>query len=194
MRGFLFLLILILLAALAYAMGWFDFSSSDSPGQSTIGVNINKDEVRRDVNKADDAIDEAGERAKEGLDELGRKIQGSSSNSESPTLKVSRYAVALETGSRIDVTVTRSGADLKPAELTFVTSPGSNLVVTGGKFDAGQRDTTVTIEAPPGAVDGRVDLSSGELKESITVEVKTQPATMWDQNATWPPRRETYRF
>ncbi|HYF49611.1 MAG TPA: hypothetical protein VEJ63_09410 [Planctomycetota bacterium] len=193
MRGFVFFLILVLLAVLAYAMGWINFSSSDAPGQSTVGVTFNKDEVKRDVSRADESLGRAGERAKEGLSGLGDRLKGVA-NPETPGLNVNRYAVAIETGARVDVTVTRGGKDLPEAQLAFTTSPGSNLVVTGGKFEAGQPETTVTIEAPPGAVDGRVDLGLGDLKESVTVEVRTQPATMWDQNPAWPPHRPTYRF
>jgi len=193
MRGLLFLLTLGLLAVLAYAVGWINFSSNDAPGQSSVGVSVNKDEVRRDVDSADESLGRVADRTKEGLSDIGRKLKGVT-ESEKTTLKVSRYAIALDAGTRSDITVTRTGTNVEPFQLAFVTSPGSNLIVTGGKFDKGQRDTIVTIEAPAGAVDGRVDISHGEAKESVTVEVKTLPATMWEQSPAWPQRRPTVRL
>jgi hypothetical protein len=192
MRALLFFVIIALLVLLAHEMGWVTFSRSSGPNRDTIGVTVNKDDVKRDVDNADTRVKEWGEKARERVRDLGRK-DDTSSNVEKPALLVSRYAIALEPGSRTDVMVTRTGNDLTPTDLQITTTPGSNLVVAGGKFANGERQTVISIAAPPGAVDGRIDLATEHAKESITVEVKSQPASMWEPNPQFP-RVETYKF
>jgi len=192
-RGILLFLILAILVVLAVVMGWIDFSGTSSSSRSTVSVSVDKDEVEKDLSKTKETVGRWSESAQEEARELAKKVE-KATETEKLGLRVNKYAVQLDQGARVDVTVTRYGSDLKPATLKVTATPQSQLLVSGGTFEQGQAETTVTIEAPQGAVDGRVDLQLGDARESISVEVKSQPAAMWQPQMEWPRTSPKIRF
>lgn len=159
------MLIILVIGAivLAFWFGWLGFTATKLPQDKTqIGITVDRGEAKKDVDawerKATDAW----------RDVTGKRSSDGSAGNLVP--EMSRIELATGTATRIKVT--RAGDDLKQAQLKLSSTPDSNLVVTGGAFAAGQKDTTITIEAPAGATGGRIYLGlDGQQEAAITVDV-----------------------
>jgi hypothetical protein len=176
------LLVILIIAAIALAfwIGWLGFTATELPADKTqVGVTVDKGGIKKDVGEwqrraADKWRDLTGKDA----------VKGGNGN-----LVVETSRIELAAGTATRVKVTRIGEDLKQAQLKLSSTPDSNLVVTGGEFGAGQKDTTITIEAPAGATGGRIYLGlEGQQEAAITVDV------VQSVSVDFPSQNPTVRF
>jgi hypothetical protein len=92
------------------------------------------------------------------------------------TYKVSSEDVALKQGGSKDVTVTRTGADLKDEKLE-VTSSDPKVTVKGGEFKGDAKETTLTIQAAKDAAakEQTITIKAGD-KTIGTIKVNVEKA------------------
>ena len=104
-------------------------------------------------------------------EDLARKTDSSTENRHAG-LTLDKAAIELDAGARTDVTVSRTGDDLKMLQLGLLPSSGSNLLVSGGLFNAGETSTSITVEAPKTARSGRITIEAGNNAAFLAVSVK----------------------
>lgn len=166
---------IVILALLAVYMGWFGFSSSTSSNgdREKIEVTMDKAKVREDMTKVADGAKELGRETSDGVKRIATKVENGLSK-QPPLLVADRKSIELESGASTTVKVTRSGNDLKAMQLALTPSASSNLVVTGGAFNAGDTEAAIVIEAAPGAKDGNVNVEGNGSSQLIDVAVKNK--------------------
>jgi hypothetical protein len=185
MRGLTVLLFIALIIVLAFWFGWFQVRKEDkSPNRTDYQFTIDKGEMKRDVEETEHKIRGAADKTREEIHEATEPEPRSE-------ISIEKRQIEVEANSKTDVKVTRSGNDLSETQLKVVASPHSNLIVRGGYFLKGERQTVITIEAPPSAIDGQVavQLHDGE-HELVQVRVQTPHEVMMQ----WPPEAPTVRF
>ncbi|MCW8132444.1 MAG: hypothetical protein KIS92_19000 [Planctomycetota bacterium] len=89
-------------------------------------------------------------------------------------LSASPSPVELAPGKSIEVKISRGTKDLPDLKLTLEPPKDSGLKASGGHFAEGQKETTVTIEAPAGAkaMDTMVNLKFDDYTFPVPVKIK----------------------
>jgi len=166
---------IVVLALLAAYMGWFGFSSSTSSNgdRDKVEVTMDKAKVSEDMTKFTDEVKELGRETRDGARKVATKVENELSK-QAPLLSADRRSIELESGSSTTVKVTRGGTDLKAMQLILTPNAASNLIVTGGAFNAGDTEASIVIEAASGAKDGNVNVEGNGSSQRIDVAVKNK--------------------
>lgn len=168
----LFLTIVILGIFAAY-MSWFTVSTSSDVhnDKANIDLTIDKGKVKEDAAAAKEKAQELGQKTRDEAQEVARKIERLTEKNTT-RMEFDTHNVDIQRGTALDIVVNRSGDDLSRLQLGLVPSPGSNLLLSGGLFKAGETFSNISIEAPKDAKDGTITVVASGKAEIITITVK----------------------
>jgi multidrug efflux pump subunit AcrB len=172
-RFYVLTLTLVILGIIAFALGWFNISTSSDSSKDKMNVNLtlDKGKVKEDAAATAAKARELSAKTEEEIRDVARKI---GSATDTPTWTVDRKRLELQAGTSADVTLTRHGSDLKTLQVGLFPSTGSKLIVTGGLFKEGEKTAMVAVEAPAGASDGQISIVADGRSEILDVVVKPQ--------------------
>ena len=184
MKLFILLLVIGIVAFAAYRH-WFVISSNSDTSNDTVSttLTVDKAKIKEDTKDARAKAGELGEQAKNDVKDIAHKISPGSSTpattttAGTPNVALADTIVELEPGNKAVVNVSRKGADVtQTLQLGMTVSEGSNLQVSGGAFDSGKTETSITVEAPPNAHPGKVFIhAEGGPTLELQVLVKPKP-------------------
>jgi hypothetical protein len=77
MKRWVFAIILVIagIAALGYWQGWYTFSKTGDEHKDIIEINVNRDKIQEDKEKAKKKVEELETKAKEKANEAGDKVK-----------------------------------------------------------------------------------------------------------------------
>lgn len=168
-------LVLILIAVVGFSRGWFAVSNESAPDSDrvNIGVTVDKSNIRHDANNASETAHELGANARRETQDLIEKIDNR--NRDTGHIHLGSKSIELASGAHAAVAVTRDSSDLAREQLGLTPSTGSNLLASGGVFEQGSTSTTITVEAPAGAREGAITISSKSGVQTLNVTIKATP-------------------
>jgi hypothetical protein len=175
MERFLIVFALFVLAAMVVVyLGWFHIGASSTAdgNHESVEITMNKDKINADSAKVADEVKSVAREAGAGIKKIAGKVENSISAKQQTILTADRKSVDLEPGERSTIRVSRSGGDLPAMTLTLTAAPASKLLVTGGEFKTGERESFVVIEAAKDATDGTVSVEGSGASEHVNVAVK----------------------
>lgn len=169
-RLFSFILLVVVLVVVAFYIGWFDFTSSTTNNQRVdVGLSVDKEKMRQDLNRAEQRAREMAENARREARGLARRVE--TATRREGTFTLDNATVQISQGWSKSVSVTREDNDPSAYSLVLKTEPDSKLLVKGGEFKDGQKETTITIEAPADAYSGVISVEGYGKSEPIMVIV-----------------------
>lgn len=131
-----------------------------------------KSDAAKKEQKSGDIFSRANEIANETVTKGSAEVKDALKTKLNLTVEPSPIEVA--PGKSVEAKITRGTADLPALNLKLDTPKDAGLKVTGGAFAAGQKQTTISVEAPAGAksMDTMVTLRFEDYALPVPVRIK----------------------
>ncbi|MBI3828137.1 MAG: hypothetical protein HY291_01385 [Planctomycetes bacterium] len=166
-------LLVVVLVIAAFCVGWLAVKATNDKvnDKSNIEITVDKGKVKRDTSDLTEKAKDIGEKIKQDAKDLVAKSNEPLDSVQS-RLSLDRTSIDLLPESQADVTVMRTGGELKALQLGLTASADSNLFTSGGAFNAGDTSTRVTVKAPKGARNGKIAITAEGQTVTLDVIVK----------------------
>ncbi len=165
-------IIVLLAIAAAFYFKWFRISASNDQtnDKANVSFSVDKGKVKDDTAHAVSEVKKLGQKVSDATTSDSESGDNAKDGNR-PHLSLSSKEIALDEGGQKNVTVTRTGGDLKELQLTLSPSSGSYLLATAGHFKVGETSTLIAVTAPQGAQDGSISIVTGNHAEVLAVHV-----------------------
>ncbi|MGE3805785.1 MAG: hypothetical protein AB7K24_14010 [Gemmataceae bacterium] len=144
------LVVVALVAGLGFYLGWFDVSRQSGNDRTDITLQINKDKVKEDTNKAVESAKETGRKIKEGAQQLvsGKSVTGTVASVDAVAGTMSVDTGAAEPVKFTMMPETKVKTDTEAKSMDDL-SPEQKVTVAYHEDKNGARIAdTITIEQP----------------------------------------------
>ena len=182
----------------AFYFGWIAISASSdrASDKSNLELTVDKGKVKKDTAEVTAKAQDLGRKIKEEAKKAAVKVgdlgkdqkplisDKKTSDSEetvnadfltktdSNQLTLDKQSITLEPGAKAEIMVSRASGDQSALQLGLTPSPGSNLLASGGLFEANATSTRIFVESPKGARSGTIAIVAKEQRVTLAVSVK----------------------